>query len=54
MSKKRIAIGIAAATVAVSVLALSRRTPARQKLVDASSRLWTGTPLWRSESVSKA
>ena len=54
MSKKRIAMGIAAATVAVSVLALSRRASARQKLVDATSRLWTATPLRRAESVSKA
>lgn len=54
MSKKRIAMGIAAVTVAVSVLALSRRTSARQKLVDATSRLWAATPLRRPESVSKA
>ena len=54
MSKKRIAMGIAAATVTVSVLALSRRTSARQKLVDASSRLWKATPLRRSEYVGKA
>ena len=38
MSKKRIAVSIAAATVAVSVLALSRRMSARQKLVNATYR----------------
>ena len=54
MSKKKVAMGIAVATVAVSVLALSRRTSARQKLVDAASRIWTATPLRRAESVRKA
>ena len=54
MSKKSIAIGIAAATVAVSVLALSKRTSAGQKFTDATSRLWTATPLRRAESVRRA
>ena len=54
MNKKRIAVGIAAATVVVSVLALSRRSSARQKLADATSRLRTTTSLLRAEPASKA
>ena len=54
MSKKRISIGIAAATVAVSVLVLSRRRAARQKLMYATSKFWTATPLRGTEPASKA
>lgn len=53
MSKNRISIGVAVAIVAVSVLVLSRRRSARQKLADATSRLWAATLLRGAEAVSK-